>query len=97
MKCLSFLFQSKPDLILMDISMPGINGNRLCQILKNSPVFKQVPIILISGNTKLLNQETIESTGATDCLAKPFTQESLLDMVEKQCEKRFALASGKVV
>jgi twitching motility two-component system response regulator PilG len=93
MKCLSFLFKSKPDLILMDISMPGINGNRLCQILKNSPIFQQVPIILISGNTKILNQETIQSTGATDFLAKPFRRESLLNIVEKHCQQILAKVS----
>lgn len=86
MESLSFLFKSKPHLILMDISMPGINGNRLCQILKNSPVFKKTPIILISGNTKILNQETLKTTGATDFLPKPFDKEALLTMVEGQLQ-----------
>jgi two-component system, chemotaxis family, response regulator PixG len=82
MKSMPSLFESKPDLILMDISMPGINGNRLCQILKSSSVFEHVPIILVSGNTKILTQETIQSVGATDYLAKPFSSESLRVMVE---------------
>ena len=83
MQSLSTLFESKPDLILMDISMPGINGNRLSQILKRSSVFKQVPIIMVSGNEKMLSHEKILAAGATDYLAKPFTQKSLLAIVEK--------------
>ncbi|BAQ59895.1 two-component response regulator [Geminocystis sp. NIES-3708] len=83
MESLSFLFNIKPNLILMDLSMPGINGNRLAQILKNSSVFKNVPIIIISGNTKMLDQEKIEAIGAKDFLAKPFTQQSLLAIVDK--------------
>lgn len=83
MESLSYLFNIKPDLILMDLSMPGINGNRLAQILKNSSFFKNVPIIIISGNTKMLDQEKIEAIGAKDFLAKPFTQESLLAIVDK--------------
>lgn len=85
MKALNNLFKSNPDLILMDISMPGMNGNRFCQILKSSSVFKSVPIILISGNTKILNQETLKSTGAVDFLAKPFSKETLLQMIHKYC------------
>lgn len=86
MKALSYLFESKPDLILMDISMPGINGNRLCQILKSSSVFQRVPIILVSGNTKILTQETIQSVGATDYLAKPFSPGNLRAIVKKYLE-----------
>lgn len=83
MKSLSSLFDSKPDLILMDLSMPGINGNRLSQILKCSPVFKNVPIIIVSGNTSVLNEEVIEEIGAKDFLAKPFDKSDLLAIVEQ--------------
>lgn len=83
MKSLYCLFDSKPDLILMDFSMPGINGNRLCQILKSSSVFQNTPIIMVSGDTRMLEKETIQTTGVSDYLAKPFTKESLLAMVEK--------------
>jgi twitching motility two-component system response regulator PilG len=83
MECLPSLFTSKPDLILLDLSMPKMNGNRLCQILRTSPLFKQVPIIIVSGNTNLLNQEKIEAIGANDYLPKPFTKEDLLLMVNK--------------
>lgn len=83
MQSLSYLFDSKPDLILMDLSMPGINGNRLSQILKSSSVFKKVPIIIISGNTGVLNKGKIEEIGAKDFLAKPFTKNDLLAIVNK--------------
>lgn len=83
MKSISSLFDSKPDLILMDLSMPGINGNRLSQILKCSPVFKNVPIIIVSGNTSVLNQEVIEEIGAKDFLAKPFVKNDLLNIVSQ--------------
>lgn len=83
MKSLSSLFDSKPDLILMDLSMPGMNGNRLSKILKCSPVFKNVPIIIVSGNTNVLNQEMIEEIGAKDFLAKPFVKDDLLTIVRQ--------------
>ena len=84
MKSLSFLFKSNPDLIIMDISMPGINGNRLCKILKSSPVFKSIPIILISGENNI-EEDILESTGARDFLAKPFEKTALINLIHKYC------------
>ncbi len=86
MQSLSYLFDSKPDLILMDLSMPGINGNRLSKILKSSSVFKNVPIVIVSGNTEILTQETIEEIGAKDFLAKPFTKNDLLAIVNRHLQ-----------
>lgn len=89
MQSLSYLFDSKPDLILMDLSMPGINGNRLSQILKSSSVFKNVPIIIVSGNTQVLTKEKIEEIGAKDFLAKPFTKNDLLAIVNRHLQPVF--------
>lgn len=83
MESMSTLFSMKPDLILMDVSMPGINGNRLCEILRRSAVFKKVPIIMVSSNTSVLDKAKSESSGATDYLTKPFTKADLLAIVEE--------------
>ena len=77
------LFKCKPDLILIDFSMPGINGNKLCRIIKGSSLFKDTPIIMISGNEKMLTPENIQQAGATDYLAKPFSKEILLNIIDK--------------
>lgn len=83
MASLSALFDMKPDLILMDVSMPGIDGNRLCQILKRSSVFTHVPIVMVSGNTGVLDKEKAKAAGATDYLTKPFSREELLALVDQ--------------
>ena len=44
---LTYLFKHKPDLVLIDFSMPGINGNKLCRIIKTSPLFKNTPLIRV--------------------------------------------------
>ncbi|MBE9221429.1 response regulator [Cyanobacterium stanieri LEGE 03274] len=90
MESLSYLFESKPDLILMDLSMPKINGNRLSQILKSSSMFKNVPIIIVSGNHKMLDAQKIESIGARDFLAKPFSQTQLLNIVNKHLQNSYS-------
>jgi two-component system, chemotaxis family, response regulator PixG len=87
MASLSALFDMKPDLILMDVSMPGIDGNRLCQILKRSSVFTHVPIVMVSGNTGVLDKEKAKASGATDYLTKPFSKEELLSLVDQYLNK----------
>ncbi|MEA5466301.1 response regulator [Leptothoe sp. PORK10 BA2] len=76
----------KPDLVLMDVSMPSINGNSFCQILKRSYMFKDVPIIMISSNASPLSKATAESSGATDYLEKPFSKAQLMQVLETYLE-----------
>lgn len=83
MQSISALFAAHPDLVLMDVSMPGINGHRLCQILKRSSAFKTTPIIMVSGNTGALDKATAKSMGATDYLEKPFSQKALLQIINE--------------
>jgi two-component system, chemotaxis family, response regulator PixG len=83
MASMAALFEMKPDLILMDVSMPGIDGNRLCEILRRSSIFANVPIIMVSGNTGSLDKAKAKACGATDYLTKPFTQDELLQMIEQ--------------
>ena len=72
----------KPDLILLDISMPRINGHSLCRILRRSILFKEIPIIMISSHVSALNKAKARSVGATDYLEKPFSQTKLMTMLE---------------
>ncbi|AFZ44195.1 response regulator receiver protein [Halothece sp. PCC 7418] len=79
----STLFRVKPNLILMDISMPEINGYQLCGLLKNSKALSQVPIIMVTSRTGMIDKVRAKASGATDYLTKPFTQDSLLEIVRK--------------
>ncbi len=82
MESMSMLFAMKPDMILMDVSMPGINGRRLCEILRRSSAFKNLPIIIVSSNTSVLDKAKAESSGATAYLQKPFSKIELLSIVK---------------
>ncbi|MEM7795875.1 MAG: response regulator [Cyanobacteria bacterium P01_C01_bin.118] len=81
-KSVSKICITKPSLVLMDISMPSINGNSLCSILKRSYMFKDVPIIMISSNSSALNKAKAEVSGAADYLEKPFSKDQLLKLLE---------------
>ncbi len=79
----SMIFRIKPDLILLDITMPRINGYKLCGLLKGSETCNQTPIIMVTGNTGLIDKARAKLAGATDYLTKPFTQQGLMEIIEK--------------
>lgn len=82
-KASSLLFRLKPDLILMDITMPEVNGYKLCNLLRSSVALRETPIIMVTGRTGLIDKARAKMNGANDYLVKPFTRGSLLSIVEK--------------
>jgi two-component system, chemotaxis family, response regulator PixG len=82
-KASAAILRLKPDLILMDITMPNINGYKLCSLFRSSEALADTPIIMVTGNKGLVDQVRAKLVGATDYLTKPFTKEKLLAIVEK--------------
>jgi two-component system, chemotaxis family, response regulator PixG len=83
LKAAPILLRLKPDLILMDISMPNINGYKLCSFFRGSASLKDVPIIMVSGRTGFIDKTRAKMVGATDYLTKPFSQAELLAVVNR--------------
>jgi two-component system, chemotaxis family, response regulator PixG len=82
-KAAALIFRLKPDLILMDITMPDINGYKLCRLFRSSAAFEATPIIMVTGNKGLIDKARAKLVGATDYLTKPFSASELLEIVEK--------------
>ncbi|WP_299041954.1 response regulator [uncultured Thermosynechococcus sp.] len=80
-KALMEVMRLNPDLILLDVGMPNIDGYKFCKVIRNHERFKSVPIIMVTGNTGLIDRARARLVGATDYMTKPFTQEALLKMV----------------
>lgn len=83
MQSASAMFSTRPDLVLMDVAMPGIKGDRLCKILRQSSAFKNTPIIMVTGLTAEVDKAGAIAMGANDYLAKPFSQEDLLELMDQ--------------
>jgi CheY-like chemotaxis protein len=73
----------KPDLILMDIMMPNIDGYMACYIIKSDPELKEIPVIMLTGINHELNKKLGMGFGADGYLTKPFNFQELQDMIEK--------------
>ena len=80
-KALLEIVRSNPDLILMDVGMPKIDGYAICRMLRKHANFRLTPIIMVTGNKGLIDRAKAKMAGATDYMTKPFTQEGLNDMV----------------
>ncbi|MEO0455029.1 MAG: response regulator [Cyanobacteria bacterium P01_A01_bin.114] len=80
-KALMQIMRSKPDLILLDITMPNLDGYELCSLLRRHPYFKNTPIVMVTGNTGLIDRAKAKLVRASGYLTKPFSQSDLLKMV----------------
>lgn len=80
---LSTLADTKPDLVLMDISMPEMDGYELCRQLRQTDTLKDVPVVMLTGRDGLVDRIRARMVGATDYLTKPFTPQELLSLAER--------------
>ena len=79
-----------PDLILLDINMPGLNGYEVCQKLKSDRQTKQIPIIFLSASNEVMDKVKAFELGGVDYITKPFQVPEVLARVETQIKiKRF--------
>jgi len=70
----------KPDLILLDIKMPGMDGYEVCRELKNNPATSQIPIIFVSV---MADDEKTKALGASSYILKPFSPDVLLKEIRE--------------
>lgn len=73
-----------PDLILLDIMMPEMNGYEVCQHLKTAPETAQVPVIFLSALNEAFDKVKAFQVGGTDFITKPFQLEEVLTRVQNQ-------------
>jgi two-component system cell cycle response regulator DivK len=73
--------EQHPDLILMDIQLPGIDGLSAAKLMKSDPDLKKIPIIAVTGNAMHVDKEEAMAIGFTDYLFKPFSLEVFLETI----------------
>lgn len=74
----------QPDLILLDIMMPEIDGYEVCKALKSDPLTQDIPIIFLSALDEVLDKVKAFQVGGSDYITKPFQHEEVLARVENQ-------------
>ncbi|AMD02396.1 MULTISPECIES: response regulator transcription factor [Halomonas] len=73
---------SPPDLILLDISLPGISGFDVLEQLRNDPQHARLPIIMLTAHGREVEKEKGLALGADDYVTKPFSTQALVEKVK---------------
>jgi len=73
--------QVKPDLVLADIGMPGLNGYELCAAIRREPNLAHIPVLLLTGTFETYDEQKAREVGASGHIAKPFEAQALVDRV----------------
>lgn len=80
-KALKMVHQTQPELILLDIMMPEMNGYEVCRQLKSNPQTQHIPVIFLTSKTEAENEEIGMSLGAVDYITRPINPGILLSRV----------------
>jgi len=90
-EALDIIHTWKPDLILMDVLMPNLDGYTACYEIKKDEAIRAIPVVMLTGIGHELNKKLAQEVGADGYITKPFGVQNLLDTV-----KQYGLATCPV-
>ena len=79
--CLASAIANPPDIILLDVCMPGLDGYDTCRMLKHTPETKNIPVVMVSGLESKLEKKTGFDAGCDAYVVKPFAISALLEQI----------------
>lgn len=75
--------QEKPDLILLDIMLPKVDGYKIARLLKFDKLYRDIPIIMLTAKAQKRHIELGKETGADKYVTKPFEIDELITLIKK--------------
>ena len=82
-EALAKISDQKPAIIFVDIMMPRLDGYQTCALIKNNPLFRATPVIMLSSKDGLFDKARGRIVGAEQYLTKPFTRDELLGAIHR--------------
>lgn len=83
MEALAKIHGSLPDLIVLDVSMPHLDGYRICKIIKDNDLTSHIPVIFLTGKTGFIDRVRGRVAGAVEYISKPVEPAVLLQVIDK--------------
>jgi len=80
--------RAAPDLVILDLMLPGMDGYRVCRLLKYDAKFSEIPVIIMSAKSDPADKELGEKVGADKYLAKPFEADVLIRHIKESLKER---------
>ncbi|MBL0011508.1 MAG: response regulator [Nitrosomonas sp.] len=80
-EAMSKIVDNQPDIIFVDIAMPRLDGYQTCMLIKKNPIYRSIPVIMLSSKDGLFDKARGRMSGSNDYLTKPFAAKDLLSMI----------------
>jgi twitching motility two-component system response regulator PilG len=80
---LSKIADHRPDIVIVDIMMPRLDGYQTCSLIKHNKMFRSTPVIMLSSKDGLFDRARGRMVGSEQYLTKPFTKDELLGAIER--------------
>jgi CheY-like chemotaxis protein len=80
---LAMAYQHRPDIIIVNDSMPQLSGGELCRLIKDDPQLSQIPVVIASAGQRVRDPKFIEQIGADAVLFKPYLPKDLINLVSQ--------------
>jgi DNA-binding response OmpR family regulator len=93
---LSMIREQPPELIFLDIMLPGMNGFTALRTLRRDPLTRDIPVIMMSGNEQAMEQFYGLRIGADDFMQKPFSRDELFFRIERLLDDKFIPRRAKL-
>ena len=84
---LGMIHEHAPELIFLDIMLPGMNGFAALRMIRRDPLTRDIPVIMMSGNEQAVEQFYVARIGADDFMKKPFSRDELFFRIERLLDK----------
>ena len=90
---LDLIYQYKPDLVILDIMLPGIDGYEVCEIVRLNPHYRDIKIIFLTAKGREVEIAKGLALGADAYITKPFSNDELVAKVKGLLEKTYEIAA----
>ena len=83
---MKLVYKTNPDVVILDVEMPGMNGLQICYRMKNDPKIGHIPVMIVtatSQNSKMSDEQLRERARADDFITKPFQSADILKRIDR--------------
>lgn len=84
---MSIIYEQRPELVFLDIMLPGMNGFTALRNIRRDPMMRDIPVIMMSGNEQAVEEFYCSRIGADDFMKKPFSREDLFVRIDRLLDK----------
>ena len=96
-QALPVLLEQKPDLIFLDLVMPITNGYELCSQIRRVSQFKEIPIVILTGNDGVIDRVRAKMAGASDFMSKPIEKDKIIITIKKYIDSQTARTNSLLI